>query len=135
VTRRLASLSLFLLAAAVAGVGLAEERPGSPAKRYLLLLREDGRYEAPRGDALGKRIEEYRQWSRSTAGVESGDKLAGSGWRLSGREASAFAIDPKLGFVAGLFVVSASSDAEALRIARTCPHLSHGGEIELRPIE
>jgi hypothetical protein len=37
--------------------------------------------------------------------------------------------------VAGLFVVSATSDEEALRIARTCPHLSHGGEIELRPIE
>jgi len=135
VTRRLASLSLLLLAAAMAAAGLAEERAGSPARRYLLLLREDGRYEAPRGDALEKRIEEYRRWSKSTPGVESGDKLAGSGWKLTGREASAFAIDPKKGFVAGLFVVSASNDEEALRIARSCPHLSHGGEIELRPIE
>jgi hypothetical protein len=34
----------------------------------------------------------------------------------------------------GFFVIDASSDQEALAIARTCPILRHGGWIEVRRI-
>jgi hypothetical protein len=37
--------------------------------------------------------------------------------------------------VAGLFIVRASDLERAAAIARTCPHMRYGGQIEVRPIE
>jgi hypothetical protein len=135
VKRSLSIVLLLLVAAAAARTGVAEEKAKAPGKRYLLLLLEDGRYRTAPDSEPRARIDECRRWSRSTPGVETGDKLSGTGWKVSAGEASAFSTDLRKGFVAGLFVVAAPGDEEALRIARSCPHLAHGGEIELRPIE
>jgi hypothetical protein len=127
-------LSFLALTAALQGVGLAADPPGTVEQRYLLLLLEDGRYQAARGSDHAARVDEYRNWSRGTPGVESGDEVRGSGWMLTAAGTSPAALDPAKGFVAGLFVIRASGDEEALRVARTCPHLTHGGAIELRPL-
>ncbi len=37
--------------------------------------------------------------------------------------------------ISGFFVLRAASDERALAIARTCPHLAHGGRLELRRIQ
>jgi hypothetical protein len=39
------------------------------------------------------------------------------------------------GVLTGLFIIRAASEAEALAIARTCPHLRYGGRVDVRPIE
>jgi len=127
-------LCFLALAAALQGVGLAGDPPAAAGNRYLLLLLEDGRYQAARGPEHAARVDEYRNWSRQTPGVESGDEVRGSGWKLTAARTSPVSLDPAQGFVAGLFVIRASGDEEALRIARSCPHLNHGGEIELRPL-
>jgi len=128
--------SALLAAAALAAAQPAPPDPASVAgRRYLLLLLEDARYQAASGAALTARIEEYRRWSKETPGVEAGDKLADSGWSLSEKSATAVSARPAKGFVAGLFIIRAAGDAEAIRVAQSCPHLAHGGQIELRPIE
>jgi hypothetical protein len=38
------------------------------------------------------------------------------------------------GTIDGFFIIRATDEAEAMAIARTCPHLRHGGWIALRPI-
>jgi hypothetical protein len=35
----------------------------------------------------------------------------------------------------GLFIIRAEDQEEALRLARTNPHLSHGGSIVIRPVQ
>ncbi len=37
--------------------------------------------------------------------------------------------------LAGFFIVSAASAAEADSIARSCPHVRHGGKVVIRRIE
>ncbi|HEY0781506.1 MAG TPA: hypothetical protein VGE98_03560 [Thermoanaerobaculia bacterium] len=37
-------------------------------------------------------------------------------------------------YVSGFFLLSVGSDERALAIARSCPHLTHGGRVELRKI-
>jgi hypothetical protein len=36
--------------------------------------------------------------------------------------------------IRGFFVISASDFQDALSVARSCPHLRHGGRILVRPI-
>jgi hypothetical protein len=36
--------------------------------------------------------------------------------------------------VRGFFIIRAATEAEALGVARTCPHLRHGGAVAVRPI-
>jgi hypothetical protein len=111
------------------------QETAAPGRRYLLLLWEDAGYKAADGPARAGRIAEYRKWSRETPGIESGDKLSGDAWSLTGDGEPRTLALPRTGFIAGLFVVRAAGDADAIRIARTCPHLRYGGKIELRPIE
>jgi hypothetical protein len=39
------------------------------------------------------------------------------------------------GVLAGYFIVTARDAGEAIEIARSCPHLKHGGAIAVRPID
>jgi hypothetical protein len=132
---------LLRLAAALAllaiGYGVAEFR-GRPAAeqgaRYALLLREDSSFEVPpQGEAA--LVAEYGQWARE---LRRGQKLvlgeeldAGVSLILPpGQTSAAREAAP----VSGLFIIVAATDAEAAAIARSCPHLRHGGSIELRRI-
>lgn len=134
-TRRatLAALAAVLLTPAA--------RAGEGAQSFLLLLREDARYRGAASDEP-KRIEEYSAWARGLAEqgkLSAGEKLANKGVVLSGtgERPTSRSEQPggKKAGVAGFFIIAAASQSDALAIARTCPHVRHGGTIELRPIE
>ncbi|HTY42644.1 MAG TPA: YciI family protein [Thermoanaerobaculia bacterium] len=126
-----AAVALF-----AAGLAVGERRGGVRApdpgvKRYVLLL-----YDAPDEGAMTssdreRRVSEYRDWAqdvRRRGGRIEGEKLEDEALRLGPAE-------PAPGRpIGGYFVVSAADDAAALAIARSCPHLKHGGAIEVRAI-
>ena|SRR5215471_14296059 len=126
-----AAVALF-----AAGLVVGERRGGAPApdaglKRYVLFL-----YDAPDEAAMTpadmeKRVSEYRDWAREVrrnGGRIEGEKLEAETLRLGPPEPAS---GRPLG---GYFVVSAADDAAALAVAKSCPHLKHGGTIEVRAI-
>ncbi len=121
----------------VAGI-LVGDRRGGPADRmdgdrYVFLLLESPRYRSPEtAEAERARVSEYADWAGELAGTGrfvEGEKLDDALQRL-GEPAAA---DAEV--VAGFFVIEAGSMQEALRIARTTPHLRYGGSVEVRRIE
>ena len=113
--------------------------------RYILLLREDRTFKTPRGGNAAL-VEEYGSWARATrraGAMEAGEELAGRGWLLAGAgqeidlAAADAAVPPPVAGarISGYFVIHAADATQALQIARSCPHLRHGGWIELRPIK
>lgn len=130
------SLAAILLLATGAVLGWSW-RPGSAppvtsGSRFMLLL-----FEGPEYDSLSAtradRVAEYRAWA---------EKLAGRGQLIDGAELAP--AEDRLGpmsgpgsgggLIAGFFIVRAKNAAEALAIARTCPHLLHGGGVAVRPL-
>jgi hypothetical protein len=128
-----AALALFALGVAVGSRrGSPGTTPASGTPRFVLLL-----YDAPDEKALTDaqmeaRVAEYRSWARGVraSGREiAGEKLepqalplgppegAGTGWPLG-----------------GYFVISAKDLDAAVDVARSCPHLKHGGRVEVRAI-
>ncbi len=103
------------------------------AARYVLLL-----YDAPDEPQLSEsemasRVSEYRDWAvglRRQGSDISGEKLSSQSLDL-GAAAAVPGPEP----LGGYFVFSATDAEAALVIARSCPHLKHGGRAELRPIE
>ncbi|HVT60063.1 MAG TPA: hypothetical protein VHR45_16905 [Thermoanaerobaculia bacterium] len=127
---RLAAAALLLLALGFSAGRLDRGAPRA-GLRYLLLLREDRRFRVP--DA-GSRVlvEEYSRWAaglRRDGSLVAGERLAAESKLLPAGESPLS--EARIG---GLFIVVAGSDAEALALARTCPHLAHGGSLELRKI-
>lgn len=114
------------------------ETPAVPAgvpPRFVLLLYEDARYAAPEPAGMADRVREYGDWIRAlgTGGrFVDGEKLktaadvlpAGSGPAAGGP-----------GLLAGYFIIAAEDRAEAIDIARRCPHLRYGGTIVVREID
>jgi hypothetical protein len=105
-------------------------RPAPDLPRYTLLL-----YEGPEFNRAGTReselVAEYSGWARELADrgrLVAGEKLSTQGWALG--SAAADRRDPS-----GFFIIAARSDDEALSIARSCPHLRHGGTVSLRAID
>jgi hypothetical protein len=97
--------------------------------RYVLFL--EGDREPPPGEEE-RRVQEYKHWSRRMAAAGhmlAGEKLSTEIWRLGGAPAAAGGES-----VRGFFLIAARDDAEALEIARDCPHLRHGGRILLRKV-
>lgn len=103
---------------------------------YLLLLREGTEFNRERwSDA--RLIAETAAWARHQVGARHfvmGEKLDMGGWvvrpsRLAGMSPLDWQDQPD-----GFFVIVASSDEEALGLARSCPILRHGGRIEVRRI-
>ena len=107
--------------------------------RFLLLLHESALTEAGAPERQAALIEEYKAWARH--GVKSGFLLDGE--KL--KEARVVLAEPEsrgetwaLGrgsIIGGYFVIRAADIQDALRLARTCPHLRHGGQIEVREID
>ena len=139
-----------LLAAAAAlalfAAGLALGRRGSPATaapsassgvegpRFVLFL-----YDAPTEPAMSEaqmqdRVSEYRNWASGLR--QSGASASIRGEKLQPGRAErlgpAAAGEAPLG---GYFVISAKDWDAAMEVARSCPHLKHGGTIEVREIE
>jgi len=137
---------LALFAAGVA-VGSREAAPGrlqggAPQARFALFLYEGPEYQAPAEADLPARIDEYRRWAvqvRAAGHSVEGEKLKDGGGNLRS--------DPALGgpvvasglsspeILGGYFIVGATSHDQAMTLARGCPHLRHGGRVEVRQID
>jgi hypothetical protein len=131
-----AALALF---AAGLAIGRAPSTRAPYGSRFLLLL-FDETASAPAEEA--SRVAEYGAWVRGLAHpgtIARGDKLAPEA-RLLTRSASGVSETPlgaeaSPGALGGLFVIEAKSWAEALALARTCPHLAHGGRVVVRKVQ
>lgn len=108
-------------------------------QQYALMLYEDASYQAAPTAAASDRVAEYTAWARELAAdgtVVGGEKLADSGVLLTASEPSATRVPTSdIGALAGYFLIRAKDEADAARIAATCPHLKYGGRISLRRIE
>jgi hypothetical protein len=115
--------AMFVIAA---GLGIYQWRLGSttPRATYILLL-----FERP-ADTGASRAPEYASWARRTPHVIGGEELGRSVATLS--PASDRAASPT---IAGYFLLDATTDEEARRIAEDCPHRRHGGTVMVRKIE
>lgn len=129
-----AGLALF-----ATGLGLGRWRGSAPAsegQRYALLLYDPATFD--RSTPEPTLVAEYRSWAISLGDrLSLGEKL-GSDERLLRPEDSehhAASVEGAAGPLGGLFIVRAGSWEEALAIARSCPHLRHGGLISVRRIE
>jgi hypothetical protein len=106
-----------LAAVAAALLAVLWPRPHKVGETYVLLLHVDSLYHQPPPVELRRREAEYGRWADSLAALGKLDlegKLLGQG-----------SID-------GMFIVRATSDSEAARIAATCPHYKYGGTVEVR---
>jgi hypothetical protein len=138
----------FLSAAAAAALFLAGVVVGShrgapdPREgRFALFLSP---LAGERAEDEPARVREYKAWAsriRESGRSVSGEKLERGGRVVSSPDARA---EPAGGAarlpadgpesLAGYFVVTARSLAEAADLARTCPHVRHGGRITVRAI-
>ena len=111
-------------------------------KRYLLLL-----YEPRPIDRRGlDLVKEYSAWAGGLArsgNLVAAEKLARSERRfgevarlLGGAPGPVGPLTTEtFGEPTGFFLIRAASQEEAERIALDCPHLKHGGEVSLRPVD
>jgi hypothetical protein len=116
----------------------------APKTRYLLLLHgpaerppqtaEQSRADSIAGAAI---VAEYRAWAmrlRDSGALVTAEKLAANPVTMlsaSGATEMPRGTADELG---GFFLIQADS-AEAYRIARECPHLRHGGTVQVRRIQ
>jgi len=137
-----AALALFAAGLAVgrrsfpstttAAAAAATASSGVEGPRFVLFL-----YDAPTEPAMSEaqmqdRVSEYRNWAsglRQRGASIHGEKLqSGRAERLGPAPAG----EAPLG---GYFVISAKDWDTAMDVARSCPHLKHGGTIEVRQVE
>jgi hypothetical protein len=126
-----ASLSAFAVGWWVRGA-VPVAAPSGDA--YVLLLHDTG-VALPAAEE-GRLVAEYGAWAADLRrrGVDiDGEKLEDSRTLL---DAGRSRVDPgpSRGALAGYFVVRAASPEAALAVAEGCPHLRHGGSVELRRI-
>jgi hypothetical protein len=109
----------------------AREQP-----QYVLLLFQGAGMPASDSKEEAGLVQEYSRWAareRSAGHLLGGEKLNDTSVEISSsRERQIGKPDNQLG---GYFVITAPDVSAALAIARTCPHLAHGGSIILRPID
>ncbi|MFN8650738.1 MAG: YciI family protein [Gemmatimonadales bacterium] len=118
-------------------LGRQSRRPAaaSAETRYALLLYDPVTFDT----SIPERqlVEEYRRWAESLgAQLDGGEKLAAEEVLLPGtaQVVQVEAAGPR-GVFGGYFVVRAPTLDAAIAIARSCPHLRHGGTIAVRRIE
>lgn len=122
----------------LAGAYLSARRatpPAPPAGARFILFLQGEPAQTPEQEAT--LVREYSQWAREqrTAGhLVAGEKLKQDALLLRGPTGEA-EVESPADEIGGFFVVVAPDLDGALKIARTCPHLRHGGRIIIRPIE
>jgi hypothetical protein len=112
--------------------------PAEPAgDRFVLFVdRLNDAFESdPKQEA--QLVQEYAEWARKERAAGHllvGEKLDDEAVELSGTSEVGKA-PASTRAVSGYFVIVAQNLDGAIRIARTCPHLQHGGRIVIRPID
>jgi len=137
------SLAIFVTGAIVGG-----RRTSAPSKQidlpgFILIVRMSRpELHAKTPEEALQRGKEYRAWARDLEGrglLLGGEKLKDESRFLSpAKQSTAIAetrSKPSEGAIAGYFLLPASDYDQAITIAKTCPHLKHGGTIEIRQIE
>jgi hypothetical protein len=130
-----AALVVFAFAAGLAAgffAGRRAQEPLSGSPRFVLFLFGEPTVTA---ETERDRVAEYKRWA---AGVARGRFVAGERLGLGGRHLGLAASDPRRlegADLRGYFVIEAPDLAHATEVARTCPHLLHGGRILVRPID
>jgi hypothetical protein len=116
--RRPVAAYLAVAAAVLIAVFFLWQRAQTPAAAtYILLL-----YETPQFQG-GNRAE-YGQWARQMRPLVVGGEELGDANVLAGTTSQ----------LAGYFLIAAPNDERAREVAQACPHLRHGGTVELRRI-
>jgi hypothetical protein len=104
----------------LAGRAALAAAPAGP--RFALLLFEDARF-IPGDNA--ERVREYNDWARG---------VVARGHAISGEELAPADGVSDVGQPVGFFILSASDEREANAIARTCPHVLHGGTVVVHAV-
>ena len=140
-----AMAAALLLFATGVGIGRRSVMPARDTRpSYMLLLYEgrDFQLDRSRPGAVATYETEYDAWATGLrargVGVQ-GRALALTAHVLHDtpqgvKVESADAVSPQ-GWIDGFFIIRVTDEAEAVAIARTHPHLRHGGWIALRPIK
>lgn len=133
-----AAVLLFVIGLTV-GRGTTAGGPASAGPRFVLLLYQDASFEP--GPTPHAHYDEYAAWAqglRDRGKLVSGTALDSASVLLhaaaGGLEVTHNGVASAAGVVGGFFIIRAASNAEALAIAETCPHLRYGGRIVLRPV-
>lgn len=129
-----ATFALGLLVGDLRHAGSANSASPARSERYLLLLYEPRAIERAEADLVA----EYSAWAGALAergNLVAAEKLSSDELRLGVPGANDSGSAAAQGEPTGFFLLEVKDRAEAERIARDCPHLRHGGEVSLRPIE
>ena len=113
-------------------------------QKYVLLLHGPARAQPltqpTAADSAAERaiVAEYSAWARGLAAAGSlvmAEKLADDPLTVLAASGATEATRGTADELGGFFVIQAADSAEAFRIARDCPHLRHGGTVQVRRIE
>ena len=135
-----AAAVLFFASGWIVGARHPSASPMPHQPTFVLLLREGPTYQPEKGSEQ-QRVAEYRAWAQKLrrAGVGiSGEKLKEEAQVLTGPGAETLRPEgpgEALGAIRGFFFIDAADAQQAARIAKDCPHLRHGGTVEIRPID
>jgi hypothetical protein len=141
IKRRRRGTRMLRLAMAVAVAGIAfiagwlSHMPWSPD--YLIVLYPPLQRRSLQPEEERARVAEYAAWVanvRSRGYAMTGEELGDSRIVVRGGSVTRSSLPPG-GDISGYFLLRIRSDADAIEIARSCPHLRQGGVVELRPIE
>jgi hypothetical protein len=125
---------VLFVAGTFVGRSFSASAPRPTGARFVLFLEDpQGRTQDADESDL---VREYTAWAREqrAAGhLLGGEKLEPTALSLEA-EAAPVAETGGPPVVGGYFVVVAQDLAAAVAVARTCPHLRHGGRIIIRPI-
>jgi len=139
-----AAIALF-----VAGWAVGSRGPGgplvpagapAPGTRYALLFYEGPAFDTlPSPEASGTLAAEYSEWARRARArgiTVKGEELEPRGRSLGAESEAGGAFATREGdeVLGGFMIVEAASLEAAVELARTHPHVRHGGRIVVRPV-
>jgi hypothetical protein len=113
-------------------------------EKYVLLLHGPARNRGTAADAAADSateralVAEYSAWAGQLAAQGSlvaGEKLADEPLTMLVANGTVSVPRFTADELGGFFIIQAADSAEAYRIARDCPHLRHGGTVQVRRIE
>ena len=136
------AIVLFVVGA-LAGARWKANAAPSQQPGFILIVRNASAESEPRTpEEELARVKEYSSWAREWG--QKGKLLGGEKLKDEGREFGENVAErsqweavtkPVEGGIGGYFLLPATDYNEAIAIARSCPHLKHGGKVELRQIE
>lgn len=107
---------------------------------YLLLFRGTAWYNSLSAEELQKASDRFKAWSdrlTEQGKVKAAQPLARQGTIVSGKQGRVVSDGPfaeSKEAIGGYFLLAVNSKDEAIAVAKSCPALEYGNEIEVRPV-